>query len=204
MGNAVLIDVHIIVSENEPWIEECLNSLESEPVNVWFVHRIEGDVRKAREEGFSKGSSEFVSFIDPDDVIVPGIFKQCLDVLHENPDAVGVYTTDELVDVSGNHIAYGWAQYEKPFTDKGFPIELTNGIHHLRVFRRSAVEKCLPLKSRMIPEPLLNAEIQKHGDLIHIPVVGYKWRIHGDNTFLKYKPEEVQEAVEFVRNLWTS
>lgn len=196
-----MIDVHIIVGEHEPWLNQCLGSLENEPIKIWTVKRIEGDLSKAREIGFSKGSSEYVSFVDPDDYVIPGAFQICLDALESNPDCVGVYTSDELIDEQGNHISYGWALDQKPFDEIGFPPELTAGIHHLRVFRRSAVEKCLPLKTKRVPEPLLNLEIQQHGPLLHLPIIGYRWRMHKGNTFTKYSQEELNEAIKIARDL---
>jgi hypothetical protein len=199
MGN--LVDVHIIVGNKEKWLPECLESLEHQPINIHFVDRIEGNVAKAREIGFSKGTCEYVSFVDPDDLVYPGVFIKCLGEIWQNPSCVGVYTNDMLIDEQGQFIGYGWGMNQEPFDEMGFPPELTNGIHHLRVFKREAVNKCLPLKHKMIPEPLLNTEIQNHGRLIHIPVIGYKWRMHKQNTFTKYKREELEQAVEIAKEL---
>ncbi|MDD5189409.1 MAG: glycosyltransferase [Dehalococcoidales bacterium] len=194
------VDVHII-SWTNTWLDECLRSLENEPIKIHMVDAVIGDLAKARENGFSKGIEKYVAWVDPDDVVIPGTFAKCIEVLEENENCSGVYTTDELIDTNGNHISLGWAHDQKPFTDIGFPVELTDGKHHLRVLKREFVEKCMPLKSKMIPEPILNAEIQNYGPLIHIPIIGYKWRIHGGNTFLKYTKEQLDEAIGYVRNL---
>jgi len=193
------IDVHIVLGSLEPWLVECLDSLKDENVNVHFINKVDGDVASAREYGFRKGNAKYVSFVDPDDIVVQGSFQKCLEAIKANPDCVGAYTSDVLVDEKGNFICDGWATNEAPFTEMGFPKELTAGVHHLRVFKREFVEKCLPLKSKMIPEPLLNLEIQKYGKLIHVPVVGYKWRQHGNNTFKKYSPNELAEAISIAR-----
>jgi len=193
-----VIDVHIAVGVPEPWIHQCLDSLKDEHVNVFFVNRVEGNTAKARTEGFKKGTADFVSFIDPDDVIVPGIFDLCLNAMTR--ECSGVYTDEVLIGPEGNFLMNGWSIDEKPFFQFGYRKSLMQGIHHLRVLKRSAVSECLPLKTKRLPEPVLMHELKKIGPLIHLPVIGYKWRLHKGNTFFNYTENELDEAVNFIRN----
>lgn len=194
------VDVHIVVGTKEQWLDKCLESLKNEPVTTWLVSRIEGDIAKARENGFSKGNSEYVSFVDPDDVVIAGAFSKCIKALDADTALAGVYTDDMLIDEQGNFISHGFAVDERPFREIGFPSELMK-IHHLRVFRRKFVEKCLPLKTKMVPEPILNVEIQNHGMLLHLPFTGYQWRMHPGNTIKRYTKEQCNEAIAYVRAL---
>lgn len=80
------VDVHII--QPAVWDDraiklhaQCVDSLKNEPVDIHFVDYVPGDIRAARFAGFSRGIHKYVSFVDWDDYIEPGIFSKCLMVL---------------------------------------------------------------------------------------------------------------------------
>jgi Glycosyl transferase family 2 len=193
-----MIDVHIVVKPCERWIRQCLDSLKNEPVNIFFVPHVEGDTARARMEGFGKGCSDFVSFVDPDDVVVPGIFERCMKAMTR--ECSGVYTDEILIGKDGAYLMDGWSINEEPFYSLGCRRSLMQGVHHLLVLKRSAVEQCLPLKTKRAPEAILIHDLKKIGPLVHLPIVGYKWRIHGENTIFKYTENELDEAVNYIRN----
>lgn len=193
------VDVHIVIGPNEPWLTECVQSLMHEDVHIWFVPKVDGNTAAAREAGFRKGTAEYVSFVDPDDLIMPGIFAKCVHALDNHPHWVGVYTDEVLIDRNGAFIMNGWSVDHLVFEPMGYCHELMQGVHHLRVLRRSVVEKCLPLKTKRIPEPVLMHQLRQYGVLRHLFVVGYQWRVHGQNTFLSYTIDELNEAIEYVR-----
>jgi hypothetical protein len=197
--NTPMIDVHIIVKPfGEHWIRQCLDSLKGEHINTFFVDYIEGDTAKARMQGFIKGHADFVSFVDPDDMVVPGIFERCVKAMTK--ECSGVYTDEVLIGDHGKYLMDGWSTNERPFFRYGYRRSLMQGIHHLRVLKRSAVEQCLPLKTKRVPEPILMHELKKIGPLVHLREVGYKWRIHEGNTFFRYTENELDEAVNYIRN----
>lgn len=195
------VDVHIAIGHDEPWLTDCVNSLMREDVNIWFVPKIEGDTAAAREAGFRKGSAPYVSFVDPDDLVVPGVFERCVAALDQHWEWVGCYTDESLITADGDFLMHGWSIDPRPFEAMGYRHELMQGIHHLRVLRRSIVERCLPLKTKRMPEPVLMHEMRKYGELGHIPIVGYHWRIHKANTFFTYTADELNEADRIARDL---
>lgn len=199
-----LVDVHLICGTREPWLDDCLASLKDEPITLWPIDRIEGDTAAARERGFRCGTLPYVSFVDPDDMVVPGIFQQCADLLDENPDLVGVYTDELLVNRRGEYLMDGWSLDDTPFLRFGYRQALMQGIHHLHVLRREVVEQCLPLKTKRMPEPVLMHELAQFGDLHHLCEVGYFWRIHGKNTFFSYTTDELDEAMQCVEAIHAS
>ena len=74
------IDVHVLYrpkEDNHHWLNQCLASLRgnSESVNVAVYPGINGNTRDARRYAYAEGSSEFVAYVDPDDMVAPGIFK---------------------------------------------------------------------------------------------------------------------------------
>ena len=78
-----MIDVHILTHNEPQWqIDRCLESLKDEPINLHIVHGFdEWPPYQGRALGFSKGTAPYVSYVDPDDYIVPGAFTKLLAVI---------------------------------------------------------------------------------------------------------------------------
>lgn len=195
------VDVHMVIGRREQWLQECLDSLKNEPINLFTVHRVEGDTGAARTQAFTMGTAEYVSFVDPDDKVVPGIFTKCTDILDDNPDVVGVYTDQVLINRHGDYLMDGWSINEQPFLRFGYRPELSQGHHNLYVLRREEVEKCLPLKTKRMPEVVLIHELKRLGSIHHLKEIGYFWRIHGKNTCLTYTKDELNDAMRCVEGI---
>ena len=133
-------DVHILTLEHErkDWLQECLDSLKDEPATVHVLPGIINGQGESRANGFRAGSAEFVSYVDPDDRVEPGIFEVCFEVLDRNPELSGVWTaqTFSLVDEPENNMD------DLHLKQTQMPTYAFN-IHHLVVLRRTAVEPYL-------------------------------------------------------------
>jgi hypothetical protein len=196
-----MIDVHMIVKDDEPWIKACVASLTDDNVNLRTVRHIDGNIGQARTMGFWQGHSKYVSYIDPDDVPVPGVFDLCEKWLDAHPHYSACFTDEVTIDSQGrefspdsNHWAYQRVEDIKT---------LAFGIHHVVVYRREKLEKCLPCKSKLIAENVLNMEmIVKHKMLFgHIAVIGYKWRIHDKNACEGFSNETIEEAKAIIERM---
>jgi hypothetical protein len=194
------IDCHIIGSS--PWIEQCLASLDGEPINLRRVSAVTQSTGTARMMGFSQGDAPLVSLVDPDDEIVPGAFGACLQALEEHQDAVGAYTDEELVDERGRHIRPGKSTGTGPW-NLAWQLSHVSGIHHLTVMRRGVVERYLsPLCTWHILElHQLYAALARHGPWIHVPRLGYRWRQHPGGIHRCATPAMVLDAVRSAATL---
>lgn len=123
------VDVHILTmpGDNSDWFDQCLQSLETEPVNVYVRPGIKDDIGNARANAFLYGTARYVSFVDPDDYVLPGGFAECLNRLREET-SVAACTAEIRTGVSGEVL-------EKPF--------ITRWVHHLIVLERAVVLKHL-------------------------------------------------------------
>lgn len=169
-----MIDVHILTrpEQNNVWFAECLDSLKDEPVVLHILQGVKDHVGLGRIQGFSQGSCEWVSFVDPDDVVVPGIFSKVLEVISTN-DVDAVFTEEIQVD----------ADLKQLYPVRGF------NTHHLMVFRRSLLTPLLddlkdfPIKG----DRYLATEFIKKHRAKPLHEVGYKWRIHESNWHKRYR-----------------
>ena len=169
-----MIDVHILTrpEQNNVWFAECLDSLKDEPVVLHILQGVKDHVGLGRIQGYSQGSCEWVSFVDPDDVVVPGIFNKVLEAIatHEG-DAV--FTQEMQVN----------ADLEQLYPVRGCDP------HHLMVFRRSLL---MPLLDVLKDFPIngdryLATEFIKKHRATPLYEVGYKWRIHESNWHKRYR-----------------
>jgi hypothetical protein len=196
-----MIDIHIITREREPWLEECLSSIVDPNVRLRTVGHVNGDIGAARTAGFGEGGNEYVSYVDPDDFVCPGIFAMCERWLDAHPEYDACFTDEVLVDGEGKRLSYDAGHWVHGRVED--IRSAVFGIHHIVVYRRDKLEKCLPCKSRLIAEPVLNAEMMiRAGKMFgRIPVVGYKWRIHDTNACRGFSDEAIEEARSIVGDM---
>lgn len=186
-----MIDVHMLhlESENKDWAQECLTILEREP-NI-TIHHLPGifrNIKQARINGYSTGTSEYVSFVDPDDLIEPGIFAKCQKVLDMNPHLVGVYTRSSIIDENANIVK----DYMKPYREWRDLYMFQNyfEIHQLVVIRRKYSDivnrqiELLTKESRYTSdtyvEHLRYTLLGLLGPWKALPDLGYHWRSDGN------------------------
>ena len=113
-----MIDVHIIKFDEPQWqIDRCLESLKDEPVTLHIVQGFyEWPPYQGRALGYSKGTAPYVSYVDPDDYLVPGAFTKLLTAIE-----------------SGDYdAAYGWEVVIR----NGVQCNTVKSAHHAFVLRR--------------------------------------------------------------------
>lgn len=177
-----LIDVHIArrPNENPEWWKQCQDSLQQQPINVHMVDAVEGDVRAARYNGFSQGTAPYVSFVDPDDYVLPDTFTKCLETIQNSPDNVcGVYTMSNRLKVKNNRIKL-LLRY-RPWTISS--MKWASTVHQIVVYKRKLLtdvfmENYDSIHPFILPEYKLHCFLSVKYDWIAINHVGYVWRDH--------------------------
>jgi len=86
-----MIDVHILTMPNED-STDVVNSMKGQPVNIMPFPGIDGEMFKARAIAYRSATSEFVSCVDPDDLVLPEAYSKITEYLEANPDCDAVYT----------------------------------------------------------------------------------------------------------------
>lgn len=176
------IDVHIAhqPGENLDWWQQCQDSLAGHPINIHNLGGISGDVYTTRRMGYLLGSAPYVSFVDPDDIVLPGAFESCLECLEKDPDLAGAYTGSDLIDHTGavkqhNYTGRPWARRF---------IWSDPQIHQIVVMPRVLIEKIMMAYPDPDPDLKLMADrvifalMSTLGDFAYSGLTGYRWRIH--------------------------
>lgn len=210
------VDVHIIkphpnhqhIDRYNRWFDQCLDSLKNEPVNIHLCDYSPGDIRAARYVGFSQGTCEYVSFVDWDDWVEPGIFSKCVNALDDRMDACGAFTlsnritTDHLGEVNTTLMR----KYEP------WPMRQSNSlvdIHQLVVMRRFDVMRVYDGCYDDIPalihgESWLYWEMARDKPWLPLPFIGYNWRDHPDGAHRRTTDEiamQLRRSIKHMREI---
>lgn len=188
------IDTHVLsYLEDAQSLESTLQSLRTEPTNVYvIIGGFQNSIGAARAFAFTQGSCEFVTFIDDDDKVSPGIYSRCLVELKNNRKHCGVYT-----DTAHFHQNSSSFNIEKkgdpwdPFRQLFYCPEIT----HFKLMRRSCVMPFLQTIAKFptYEEYVLCGLITSYGPWLHIPVVG---------AYKKFKRPEDSSMRLVQSNLW--
>ena len=139
-----MIDLHMICCGDEKPPQDLILPPEVK------LHIVDGNKHgpwDGRRVGFAQGDREWVTFADPDDIIVPGTLERIVEVI-KNDDTVDMVGVNEIKRFAHN----GKERYD-PFVVHGMPA----AFHHLTVFKRSKLDM-----DAMYPSHPLR------GDMIHL------------------------------------
>ena len=186
-----MIDVHCLVHREDTEFFPQLQAQMAEEKDANFHIIPNGtSIGVGRCKGFLTGKSEYVSYVDYDDLIVPGIFSKINDVM-----STGIpwcFTDEVLVDKDGNFIQPGWSIAPEIYN----PIileftRIAEGVHahHILTFRRDLISiKMIGIMEQLaeLAEDYLRTELSKY-NYVHIDEVGYLYRQHEKNSVLNFK-----------------
>lgn len=90
-----MIDVHMLLmgNENIDLLQKCLNSLSNHPITLHVCPGIKGDLQSARRNAISKGTNDYIGWVDPDDEVAPGIYSK---LLQHAPEHQFVWAKEEI------------------------------------------------------------------------------------------------------------
>lgn len=149
---------------------QCLDSLEGEPCKVHVVTGgFDGHIGNARIFGFAQGDREYCSFVDDDDMVIPGAMQRCVDYLDAHEDCVGVYTDRQHLAQDGSIRTerLGEWHWRKMYHNVA---EIT----HLKVMRRRVVEEFMHAMTSWptLEEYVLCCLMATRGRWHHLPILG--------------------------------
>lgn len=170
------MDIHILkMGEPANWITRCKRSLPKDH-EIHVCQGIDAQIGKARIRGFSKGTSPFVSFADPDDVYEKSVFGKLEELLNKNPEFSFAYSGETRGDKKE-------VFNETYDVEKHFKSALH--VHGVVVFRRELIEKtssrieCFMRRFEIYALTLLMLQF---GPPIQLKLIGRNWSLHEDNA----------------------
>ncbi len=174
-----MIEVELIKgpNENEAWLNQCLEGLNSPFVNIHLGESVPGHLNAARVAVWDKCGGDLLSSVDPDDIPIASIWEKLHKALDDNPDVGGAYSLECRINTAGGVIGV------QSSTAGQDPSKSPTVAHHVLVVRRRIYELVRPF---IITYPsgaewILAMTAFKRGGLICVPEVGYKWRRHFTN-----------------------
>ena len=168
-----MIDVHVLTYEgtNPVWLDHCLTSLHGEECTVHVVDNKGKTHGQGRADGYALGTHPYVSHVDCDDWVYPGVMAAVIDGLQ---NAQSVVTME-------NVLHNGKTFFRGP--RKG---------HHLFAARREAVT---PYLDKIADTPLLaDVLLRQYLKPVQLEFIGYAWRLHDRQTHRKLTREMMTEA----------
>jgi glycosyltransferase involved in cell wall biosynthesis/SAM-dependent methyltransferase len=161
----------------QPQVREILDiySRKDRRIKVKHLRRNRGIARATNEAlAMVPGKSEFIAFMDSDDVLHPMTLFEVVKFLNHQPDADVIYTDEDKLSLQG--------QRKKPIFKPGWSSELFltyNYINHLTVGRKILIDQVGGLRPEFnwSQDYDLYLRITERTDKIfHIPKVLYHWR----------------------------
>lgn len=94
------IDCHVLTmpTDHPQWSADLRQDLDAEPVNQFWIEGIPGKLGAARAAGYALGEAPFLSYADPDDRVIPGVYERLLELLIANPKAPFAWAGEQVVD----------------------------------------------------------------------------------------------------------
>jgi hypothetical protein len=184
-----MIDVHCLVYKESPYFSQIKAQMEAEEDVCFHVVPNGSNIGLGRAVGFLQGNAPYVSCVDYDDLIEPGIFTKINEVMESK--IPWCYTDEMLIDEQGKHIQPGWSSNPKLYKHNVLQfVKVGNEyVHHILTFRRDLLTlKMLYIMKQLceLPEEYLRTELGYY-EHTHIKEVGYYWRQHPENGMKKYQ-----------------
>lgn len=168
-----MIDAHILVHDGTKpeWLDRCLASFEGEPIEPHIV-RNGPNIGAGRATGYALGRHAYVTYVDSDDYLLPGVGDACLLALERHHAVV----TRE------------WVEYED---GRRHPTPAVG--HSLAVYRRADVQPLLPHLATVVRHG--NRLISRQLQPVQLDFIGYVWSQHKTNTHKQFNKAEFDKEV---------
>lgn len=162
--------------QRDDWCAELAASLIDQPCTVQWCDGILGRIGEARYRALQRGDAPYVSYADPDDIVLPGAIAACEAMLDADPTLAAVATMERYMTEDGRLLSVVDERHYTPGAHYAGVLH----VHHLLVARRApalaAAEHMRGLHIKA--EYVWTRALAQLGRIARCPVVGYAWRQH--------------------------
>lgn len=194
---------------------EFLDMLAEQAEEIRVFHQKNGGVSRARNAGTKKAQGDYVSYVDSDDLLMPGILDSLLPILKENkPDLLitpiarerGASEAEARYETGGEELKAELREYYLTFENPRFRTETAwiNRAPHGRFLKRElALQAEYPEDLAFGEDVLWNFELlNRTGKILLYFRQGYCYREVKSSATQKYRPDfprEVRSLLERYR-----
>lgn len=190
------ISAHVLVgpTTRKDWLDQCLQSLDGQGIEVVIGDSVDGNLTAARLSALERQQTEWVSWVDPDDIVPAGAFP----ALAAEADAkAGLVTGDELVLRADGSVCGKGSYFGRRI---GAAEVLADAVAaHKGIVRRESI----PLAREIIGDlPFgicwaLMLAGTLIGDVHKVLAPTYHWRLHQDQAHKRQRPDFNAIAARF-------
>ena len=178
------------------------------PIRV--IRKQNGGVASARNEGIRNAKGKYITFLDSDDVWLPGILKAQLDFLASHPHIPLVYT-DQYIELSGKRLEKTRFQAQPATHEEKSRFDLSSAVlKHTPIHASSVMVR----RSVFDAVGLFNEELKIHEDTemwnrisekyelgyIEKPLSIFRWEKDSEHLLKpEYRRLFISEAKKFLR-----
>jgi len=184
-----MIDVHCLIHRDSSFFPLLEKQMKEENVNFYPI--INGkNIGAGRVKGFLSGDNPYVSFVDYDDLIQPGIFEKIEYYLNKGFD--WVYTDEMLIDEEGNEIQPGWSSNPELYSPElllFMEASERQYCHHIVAFKKEILRLdhlFIMIQLSELAESYLFRELGRNNNFYHLKEIGYYWRQSEDNVYKQF------------------
>lgn len=162
-----------------------------------------------KNQACSRAKGEIIVELDHDDILLPTALEKIKQAFRDNADAVFCYSNsahfndDETRSPYLFNPAHGWQYrdsviggytYKEALQPEAIPPNLSYiwyAPDHFRAWRKDAYDRagCHDKEMRVLDDQDLMCRLYQQGRFVHINELLYLYRVHGENSWLKYNGE---------------
>ena len=161
----------------------------------------QGGIVKATNSGIEVARSEFVGFLDNDDLLAPFALESCAVEIQRWDDVDVIYTDEDLLSEDGKN------RFEPFFKPAWSPDRLRtqNYMTHLSIYRRELIEQVGRLRPGFDgaqDHDLALRTTEQARRIVHVPRICYHWRVSDSSVVqnAEAKPWAYEAGVRAVQS----
>lgn len=197
--NQTFTDLEVCVCDDGSTDEtpQILERYFSNNPRVRWVRQENGGIGKASNTALSLCRGIYVGQLDSDDYLATDVVEKCVEVLDKNPNTGLVYTTYEN--------EYPDGRMEQGYNYPVFTREkmLTAMIaHHFRIFKKRYWHRTAGFNERVrnAVDYDMYLKLCEVSEAEHLNIIGYRRRLHGQNTSLVNFGEQMKNTAVVVNS----
>ena len=187
------IDAYMLtIDEPEGWRAAAIESLSHPDIRLELMHT-NRDTPMGDDwvDCIAKDGAEYISFVDPDNIYNASAFVQMADSLDACPQASLAYTDETLIDSDGQFLGNRRLAYSR-----WVHVQRADLVHSCVMYRRSAARTEVGFIDGLLlyPEWMLTLRLSRKSPVLHLPIIGRKWRQHPEQAHRRSADADLQRV----------